>query len=68
MTDKWRDLGPRLISAVVMLAVAIGAAWTGPLAFAVLVSVATGLMLWELTRMHGRCFWGLFGSIRLQLV
>lgn len=56
MTDKWRDLGPRLISAVVMLAVAIGAAWTGPLAFAVLVSVATGLMLWELTRMHGPRF------------
>lgn len=52
MTEQWRDLGPRLISAVVMLAVAIGAAWTGPLAFAVLVSVATGLMLWELVRMH----------------
>lgn len=53
MTDKWRDLGPRLISAVVMLAVAVGAAWTGPFAFAVLVSIATGLMLWELVRMHG---------------
>ncbi len=52
MTDKWRDLGPRLISAVVLLAVAIGAAWAGPFYFAILVCIATGLMVWELARMH----------------
>lgn len=52
MTEKWRDLGPRVISAVVMLALAIGAALAGPFWFAVLVSVATGLMVWELVRMH----------------
>lgn len=52
MTDKWRDLGPRAISAIVMLALAIGAAWAGPFYFAILISIATGLMVWELARMH----------------
>ncbi len=52
MTDKWRDLRPRVISAVVMLALAVASAWAGPFYFAILISVATGLMIWELARMH----------------
>ncbi|WP_460273851.1 phosphatidate cytidylyltransferase [Celeribacter sp. ULVN23_4] len=50
-SGKWRDLAPRLISAVVMVAVGLGAVWVGHLAFTLLV-VAVGLVgLWELARM-----------------
>lgn len=48
---KWRDLAPRLLSAIAMVAVGLGAVLSGHLAFTVLV-VAVGLVgLWELWRM-----------------
>jgi phosphatidate cytidylyltransferase len=50
-SGKWRDLAPRLLSAVVMVAVGLGAVLSGHLAFTVLV-IAVGLIgLWELCRM-----------------
>ncbi|MCB1334503.1 MAG: phosphatidate cytidylyltransferase [Roseivivax sp.] len=48
---KWDDLTARLLSAAVMVAVGGAAIAAGGWAFAVLVSVASGLMIWELARM-----------------
>ncbi len=48
---KWADLLPRLLSAIVMLAVGIGAVWIGGVWFFGLVSLVGGGMIWELTRM-----------------
>ena len=47
----WTDLMPRLASAVVMLAVGLGAIWLGGPAFKLLVILAVTAMLWELARM-----------------
>lgn len=52
MSGNWSDLRPRVLSAIVMLAVAIGSAWAGPLVFGLLVCVATGVMIWELACMN----------------
>ena len=49
--DRWSDLAPRVISAVVMVAVGGAAIWAGGHVFAALAVVATGLMMWELARM-----------------
>jgi len=51
MTANWSDLRPRVLSAVVMVAVGAGAIWAGGLVFEVLVIVACSAMLWELGRM-----------------
>jgi len=48
---RWGDLGPRVASAAVMLAVGAGALWWGGLAFSLLVVALVGLMLWELVRL-----------------
>ncbi|MCB1336643.1 MAG: phosphatidate cytidylyltransferase [Maritimibacter sp.] len=45
---KWGDLGTRIASAVVMLAVTIGALWAGGLVWAALVVIVAVLMGWEL--------------------
>lgn len=51
--SKWNDLAPRVISALVMLGVGGAAIWVGALPFHLLVSIVTGLMVWELARMLG---------------
>jgi len=49
--DRWSDLRPRLLSALVMAAVGAVAVWAGGAVFAALVIVATGAMFWELAGM-----------------
>ncbi len=51
MSARWADLGTRVASAAVMVAVGGLCIWLGGWAFAALVVVLTGLMLWELARM-----------------
>jgi phosphatidate cytidylyltransferase len=53
MTGNWRDLGTRALSAVVLLSIAAGAAYAGPVPFSCLIAVICGLMLWELSGKHG---------------
>lgn len=48
---RWADLRTRILSAIVMLAVGAVEIWLGGLAFAVLVVVLTGVMIWELAEM-----------------
>jgi phosphatidate cytidylyltransferase len=47
---QWGDLKPRLISALVMLAVGAAEIWIGGLPFLALVTVLTAVMVWELAR------------------
>lgn len=51
MSANWDDLKPRLQSAVVMVIIGGSALWAGGFAFAILAVVATGAMIWELSRM-----------------
>jgi phosphatidate cytidylyltransferase len=56
MTDgrlrgKWRDLRTRVISAAVLIVVALLAAYAGPRWFGAMIVVISGLMVWELSRM-----------------
>lgn len=56
-TAKPSDLGLRLVSGVVMVAVALAALWSGPYAFGALVLLAGILMCWEWGRIvRGREF------------
>lgn len=48
---RWGDLAPRILSAIVLLAVGGGAIWAGGTVFALLAVACTGLMMWELARM-----------------
>ena len=48
---RWGDLVPRVLSAIVMLAVGGTAIWAGGLWFAGLAVVCSALMMWELARM-----------------
>lgn len=48
---RWADLGPRAISAVVLLAIGGSSILLGGVAFAGFVSLATGAVLWEILRM-----------------
>lgn len=50
-TGRWGDLAPRILSAIVMLAVGGGAVWAGGAVFALLAVACCGLMMWELARM-----------------
>lgn len=52
MSERWSDLMVRLGSAVVLLALAIAAAWGGQGSFICLTAALVGLALWELSRMH----------------
>lgn len=54
MTNKadFSDLMPRLISAVVMVAIGAGSLWVGGDVFALVLIIAAGLMGWEMSRMH----------------
>lgn len=49
--SKWMDLGPRLMSALVMIVVGVGAIWIGGSLYLVLIAAVTGLMVWELFSM-----------------
>ncbi|SHJ26187.1 phosphatidate cytidylyltransferase [Shimia gijangensis] len=50
-SGKWGDLGPRLVSAFVMVVVGVVEVWLGGNWFHGLVAVVGGGMIWELTRM-----------------
>ncbi|MFO1202746.1 MAG: phosphatidate cytidylyltransferase [Tabrizicola sp.] len=50
-TGKWADLRTRILSAIVMVAVGALEIWLGGTAFAALVVVLTGVMIWELATM-----------------
>lgn len=50
-SSKWGDLAPRVLSAVAMLVIGIVAVWAGGFWIHLLVSLACGLMVWELVRM-----------------
>ena len=47
---RWADLRPRVISAAVMIAVAAVEIWLGGPAFALMVLLVSGAMIWELAR------------------
>lgn len=47
---KWGDLGPRVISAIVLLAVGGGAVWLGGVVFLYVAAIAAGLIGWEIAR------------------
>lgn len=51
MAADWRDLRPRVLSAVAMLAVGGVAIWQGGAVFQALVVLACAAMIWELLRM-----------------
>ena len=52
MSDgKWGDLGARVVSAIVMLAVGAVGLWLGGIWFTLLVAAVGGGMIWELGRM-----------------
>lgn len=48
---QWADLGPRLATGAAMAAVGVAAIWAGGVWFSLLVSVVSGLMIWELATM-----------------
>lgn len=49
--SRWDDLRPRLMTAVVLLVVGIGAIWLGGVWFACLAAAVAGIMTWELSLM-----------------
>jgi phosphatidate cytidylyltransferase len=49
-SNRWADLRPRMVSAVVMLAIGSVAIWMGGIAFAALAAIMCALMIWELAR------------------
>ncbi len=52
MSDgKWGDLGPRVLSAIVMVAIGALAVWQGGVVFLGLIVLVVGGMVWELARM-----------------
>ncbi|OIQ34165.1 MAG: phosphatidate cytidylyltransferase [Roseobacter sp. MedPE-SWchi] len=48
---RWGDLMPRILSALVMVAVALAAIWAGGLIFALVIALCCGGMAWELSQM-----------------
>lgn len=68
---RWGDLMPRIISALVMVAVALVGIWAGGFVFALLVALCCGGMVWELTQMLAPRRYGLavqFGAIAAAAV
>ncbi len=49
--DRWADLAPRILSAVVMVVVGLGAVIAGTDVFHVFIALVSGAMVWELVRM-----------------
>jgi phosphatidate cytidylyltransferase len=52
-TGRWSDLGPRLVSAAVLIVVGGAALWAGGAWFTLLVLVLAALACWELARLAG---------------
>ena len=48
--NRWADLRPRVLSAIVMVAVGAAEIWLGGQSFAALAILLTGGMIWELSR------------------
>jgi phosphatidate cytidylyltransferase len=48
---RWGDLMPRILSALVMVAVALGAIWAGGVVFTLVIALCCGGMVWELSLM-----------------
>lgn len=48
---RWSDLGPRVASAAVLIAVAAFEVWVGGPLFAAFIALVCGAMVWELARM-----------------
>lgn len=49
--DKWRDLGPRVVSGLALAAIGGTAFVLGGLVFLLFISICAGLMVWETSRM-----------------
>lgn len=45
--SNWSDLGPRLVSALILASVVLVISWAGGLPFALLVALAGGILCWE---------------------
>lgn len=65
---KWKDLGPRLISAFFMLAVTIFVVWAGGVWFAVLVAAAFAWVMREWMKMITRQALDTFGIVLMVLI
>ena len=50
-SSRWTDLKPRVLSAAVLIALALAAVWIGGIAWRAFISLACGIMVWELVRM-----------------
>ncbi|KIT15996.1 phosphatidate cytidylyltransferase [Jannaschia aquimarina] len=48
LAGRFEDLAPRLVTALLLLAVGLASIWIGGLFFTALISLAVGLMIWEL--------------------
>ncbi len=62
--SKWADLGTRLVSALVLSAVAFGALWAGGYVWSALIAFAAVLMFWEIAPL---CEPGIAGARRTLL-
>jgi len=69
--SRWADLRPRILSAVVMLAIGFFAIWAGGMVFNVVIAAVCGGILWELSGMlwQGQSIrslkFGLLGAVSL---
>lgn len=62
------DLGPRVLSAVVMAAIALVALQAGPVVFDILVAVGAAVLAWEWTRLCGGGRFGWTGVVQAVAV
>lgn len=62
------DLGPRVLSAVVMAAIALVALQAGPVIFDILVAVGAAVLAWEWTRLCGGGRFGWTGVVQAVAV
>src|SRR5271165_7040232 len=63
-SGRWRDLGRRVVSAAVLIPLALGGVWLGGLAFILLIGAGAVLLVAEWTRLcrHGPAPWLLAGG------
>ena len=50
-SDRWSDLRPRVLSAIVMVAIGAVEIWLGGASFLLLITALTSVMIWELARL-----------------
>lgn len=62
-SSRWADLGPRVLSALVMVAIAIIAIWSGGFVYTAVIALICGGIFWELAMM----FWPEQGMRALKL-